>query len=383
MVSSWGKYTAENNGSFDTPKLESITDEFSFYIYETFTGNRKTLAIYRNVDGEVIEVNLILAHKKAKNIGKKIKAAISKLRKREINKLYQTYMKMLRKTTTFDEKRIVTHIKEMKSLQGRTMKHNMKFDDYLISEMDARNFKHDYVKYIKRVCRVCQKYGDCVEVGHDHTIPVCEKCRNLKDFDKIYAKKLDAIYESNGHVPPSKQSWCTACGGLDQPDYSKKDYDNFINDFGTQCTNPNCKRMKVCDIHNIVWNKNCEKNCIVDNEQGCGEYQYSIKKRFVTFDLETIQRVCRGCQTFGDCITIDKKPLCKNCKQIKIEKIDMTYGKLQKSECLHCHKYVTPSQNYVQMIQFNGFKKSGKRPKAHAKCYVKVFHEHDKMVSAN
>ena len=69
-----------------------MTEEFYFVVYSTYRGNRTTLAIYRNADGERKEVNFILASKPAKNIGKKIKKAIADLRKKPINKLFATYI---------------------------------------------------------------------------------------------------------------------------------------------------------------------------------------------------------------------------------------------------------------------------------------------------
>ena len=55
----------------DEERIESLTNEFYFIIYHTYTGNRKTLAIYRNEDGELKEVNFILNFKPQKDIGQK------------------------------------------------------------------------------------------------------------------------------------------------------------------------------------------------------------------------------------------------------------------------------------------------------------------------
>jgi len=345
----YGKQSANHVSSDpdeDDKRIFSKTDDFTFVIYSTYTGNRKTLSIYRNADGEIKEVNFILSFKPAKNIGKKIKKAITTLKKLPLNKLNQTYMQMLRDTTHLNEQQVIMHIKETKDMKDP----KYTLDQLLTQEMNDKNYKHDFVEYIKRVCRTCQTFGDCVEVDD---IPVCEKCRASKDFDTKYDEAQIKRYESRGFVPPQKSQWCRSCGGDGQPSYTERDY---MNEFGTACKNPDCTRMLVCDIHHAIWNKDCAENCVIENE-----YQYSGMKRFVTFDLTIQQRVCRGCLNYGDTQTIGKRQLCKNCKQIRVERIDVDLEQAKKHICNFCKELVLPSQVYVSWIKTKEL--------IHTKCY--------------
>lgn len=334
-----------NDAYEEDNRIISITNELSFVIYNTYAGNRKTLAIYRNIDGEKKEVNFILASKQQKNIGKKIALAIKELKKRPLNKLYQTYIEFFKKQfPTREIIQIITMPTQMKI----NKRPNETIEEILTSHMDSFNYKHEFIKYEKRVCRTCQTFGDCVKVDN---IFVCEKCRKSENYKTKFNKVRDQKAESLGLIAPSKYEWCEGCGGGGHT----RDR-NYINHFGTDCKNPDCKFMYVCNTCKTPLTKKCEK----ENH----DYEYARERRSITFDLIELKRVCRVCTTFTNCQTIKKKSICKNCKKIQVERLDALEGKIEKEICHSCELLILPSQNQVFFIQ-------AKKP-IHTKCYNKL-----------
>ena len=128
--------------------------------------------------------------------------------------------------------------------------------------------------------------------------------------------------------------------------------------------------MFVSEVHNTNWNRECQKLRHTDysNDKMFGEEVHCsiVKNRFVTFDLTVEQRVCRKCLNFVDCQIIGKKALCKKCKQLRIERVDVNYGKSEKIICWFCKKYVLPSDD---LTPFLVTKKLNDTDKVHTKCF--------------
>jgi len=288
----------------DENRLTSMTEEFYFVVYSTYTGNRTTLAIYRNADGERKEVNFVLSFKQVKNIGKRIKKGIADLRKRPINKLYQTYIEFHKINYYGSNPEYQPSKADLVILPTTTIsmkQPNETKDESLIQPMNDGGYKHDFVEYKQLVCRICQTYGDCIVM---RDIPVCDLCKTKDDFKERFQVIEDKHYDSVGGISPRKYSWCRRCnGGEDSRE---------MNEFGVYCKNPDCQSMIICDTCNIFFNDDCRQK----------EHEGSHKKRSLTFDLTVEQRVCRKCLNYGDCQTIGKKAICQKCKQLRIERFE-------------------------------------------------------------
>lgn len=327
-------------------RLFSMTDEFYFVVYNTFSGNRTTLAIYRKIDGELREVNLILNFQKKKNLGKNIKKAIAELRARPINKLYQEYMNYLRSKSTWNDADIITA-----AATSKQMKHpHETIEEVLVKRMNDDGYKHNYVKYEKRVCRICLVFGDCVIMRE---IPICDSCRNKNSFNIKFQLAFDKFDQARatavGGIPSRNYPWCENCGGAGS--YT----DHIRNSFGSFCKNPDCRFMIVCNVCKDIFSDDCDSK----------GHDYDYERRYVTFDPSVEKRVCRNCLVFGDCQTIGKKPICSTCKKIRAEKIDVSTGIAEKNVCNYCKRYVVPSENFVQFVT--------NHEKMHAKCYTNIF----------
>lgn len=346
---SQSRYTSRSSNE-EGEKLTSLTNEFYFVIYSTHMGNRKTMAIFRNIDSEMKEVNLILKFKDAKNIGKKIKKAIAELKARPINKLYQTYMQYLKSNYPVYSNDFTLFITAIDTANKMKFPYQT-LKQVLVEKMNDDNYKHDYIEYVKRVCRTCLNFGDCVLMND---IPICDACKNNGSFDQKYRNALnnyqDARAAAVGGISQRKYQWCKGCDGGDL------NYDRVMkrNEFGSHCKNPDCQYMNVCDVCKTILSDDCFSK----------GHDYNNIQRFVSFDLATVQRVCRVCLKYGDCQIIGKKPLCKNCKQLRIERTDKNFDKnADITICMFCNRDFLPSHDVLT------FGKLG--AKAHKNCLEK------------
>jgi hypothetical protein len=227
--------------------ITNSNDEFLFIIYETYTRNRKTMAIYRKNDGERLEVNLVLNSEKQSNIGKKINNAINKLRKMPINEVYQEFMNYkIQKVPTMNEVTLVSFPTEIKQEVSSTK---------IVSELQKRMINDGYIykglKTVFSVCAICKGHKDCYPLFHLH---FCESCKaNEPNFREKCIELDDLWYENNGFESPRKWNWCQYCKKAPEKCSchiaESKEFDDHTPD--QYCYNLNCP----CELekHQDAW----------------------------------------------------------------------------------------------------------------------------------
>lgn len=187
-------------------RIESLTNEFYFVIYHTYTGNRKTLAIYRNEDGELKEVHLVLNFKEQKNIGQKIKKAMSELKRKPINQLYKSFIEFKKQQLqNMEPTRLIMFPNEVRLWKNP----NETIEQAIHSVFQDAGHNYEGNPIEKRVCRICIKFGDCQELMR---VWCCKACQESQDFKQKLELANDKWHYENGFI---KSSWCRC----DKPPY--------------------------------------------------------------------------------------------------------------------------------------------------------------------
>mgnify|MGYP003332544428 FL=1 len=176
------------NSFSGTEYIHSQNNEFVFVIYNTASKNRKSIAIYRKVDGERREVNLILNHEKQKNIGKKIANAIKELRTRPVNELFVKVIERSPKIALY-------HIcmSPLAMLEDKDPK--MSAQEYIYNEWIRTGYDFPENPVEQRVCNLCLNYKNCQKLYH---VCFCIDCKNQPDFKTKLILRDSKWYKANG-----------------------------------------------------------------------------------------------------------------------------------------------------------------------------------------